>query len=76
MAEEEPFLIGQRPGDHADVLVAGTPEILSTQRPNLSSRRRSAGSGHCQGSESLTVFPRSDRTGRDYGIYAGHLTGC
>jgi 2-polyprenyl-6-methoxyphenol hydroxylase-like FAD-dependent oxidoreductase len=42
---------------------------------NLSSRRRSAGSGHCQGSESLTVFSRTDRTGRDYGIYAGHLTG-
>jgi hypothetical protein len=27
MGEEEPFLIGQRPWDHADVLVAGTPEI-------------------------------------------------
>jgi len=27
MAEEEPFLTGQRPWDHADMLVAGTPEI-------------------------------------------------
>jgi hypothetical protein len=27
MAEEEPFLAGQRPWDDADMLVAGTPEI-------------------------------------------------
>jgi hypothetical protein len=27
MAEEEPFLTGQRPWDHADMLVAGIPEI-------------------------------------------------
>jgi hypothetical protein len=27
MAEEEPFLTSQRPWDHADMLVAGTPQI-------------------------------------------------
>ena len=28
MAEEEPFLAGQRPWERADILVAGTPQIL------------------------------------------------
>jgi hypothetical protein len=27
MAEEEPFLAGQRPWEHADLVVAGTPQI-------------------------------------------------
>ena len=43
-----------RPWNRANLLVAGTPQTLSIERPNLSLRRRSAGSGRYQQPESLT----------------------
>jgi len=45
---------------------------LSTKALNLSWRRRSPGSGRCQGQGSLTVSSRTDRTVPDHDTYAGH----